>query len=270
MRTLLLLFLANVYLPIHSDNIIDVSFQQRNAIALVKIGDEKLRVLVDSGGSSGISIRRELTTKLGIQPSDIQTESEDAFGKKTISVSLIVPKLVIGSESFFNIEGKIWNAPRALQDLKPQIDGVIGRKFLNQFNVIYNFPDKSIQLIDKEKPLSPYCKGVHFDISYIEDGALTSTIKVQEGPLTILWDTGASYSFIKESVVTNRKLKVTDQIYRTKFIMDESMPDKPIDFIALGFHKPDSIDAIIGHDVFLKNKICIDNQNSTVTLSSNN
>lgn len=123
----------------------------------------------------------------------------------------IVPELRIGSFILKNVKGtlmrKLWGYDkgfdegfRATESLR---NGIIGLPLLSKFNVVIDYPDSKLVLIKKSH--KPFNYDIKNWIPIKFEGPLQTHLNIDGKSLILRWDTGATPSVIKSSVIKNYK-----------------------------------------------------------------
>ena len=133
------------------------------------------------------------------------------YGLERKKLSVTVQVLELGGTRFTEVsaftgethEGSVLGDPPGW---RPKSDGTIGRDFLKRFLVVVDYQNKRITLYrDTESEEAP-CAGPAIALIDHSEGIYASDVQVDHGTYTAIWDTGASHSFVKESIATEDSL----------------------------------------------------------------
>ena len=244
---------------------VPIEIQRGSPVAYAVIGDVELRLIVDSGGRL-LGLRPESLAKLdGIRAAGREV-STDVYGAETEGDAFTVPALTLGGSEFRDISGFVWTVPNALANTVPAIDGIIGRDFLNDFLVVYDYPGSKIVLTDRRSEDGAGCRGTTVSLVEHPEGVVVTEVELDGHNLRALWDTGATHSFVKSSVAEAAALELEPiddrtQMYRSETLKIGSADFGPLGFVALPLVEPEGIDVYIGYNFFAKHVVCIDYRN---------
>jgi predicted aspartyl protease len=129
----------------------------------------------------------------------------NAFDGRHCQKEFIVPEIKIGDFLLKNVKGllvsKLWDShhDKGFIATEASQNGVIGFNFLSQFNVLLDYPSSKVTLIKRNTALNHY--DVTNWVSIPFENHLLTHLKLNNRPMTMIWDTGAIPSVIKKSVV---------------------------------------------------------------------
>lgn len=249
---------------------VPIEIQRGSPVANAVIGDVELRLIVDSGGRL-LGLRPGILAKLdGIHAAGREL-STDVYGAETMGDAFTVPALTLGGSEFRDISGFVWTVPKALANTVPAIDGIIGREFLNDFLVVYDYPGSKIVLADRRSEDGAGCRGTAVSLVEHPEGVVVTEAELDGHSLRALWDTGATHSFVKSSVAEAVALELEPiddrtQMYRSDAVKLGSADFGPLGFVALPLVEPKGIDVYIGYNFFAKHVVCIDYRNGELRI----
>lgn len=253
-----------------AETVVPIEIQRGSPVVAAAIGDVELRIIVDSGGRL-LGIRPEaLATLDGIRAAGRET-STDVYGTETEGDSFTVPSLTLGGTEFRDVAGFVWTVPKDLANRRPVIDGIVGREFLNAFRVVYDYPGSTISLSDGRDGETTACRGTAVPLVEHSEGIVVTEVELDDGVVRALWDTGATYSFIKSTVAEAAALELEPidertQMYRSDSVMLGLADFGPLEFVALPLVEPDGVDVYIGYNFFAKHVVCIDYRNGELRI----
>ena len=249
---------------------VPIEIQRGSPVANAAIGDVELRLIVDSGGRL-LGLRPGILAKLdGVHAAGRET-STDVYGAEIQGDAFIVPALTLGGSQFRDISGFVWTVPKALANTVPAIDGIIGREFLNDFLVVYDYPGAKIVLADRRGEDGAECRGTTVSLVDHPEDVVVTKVELDGHSLHALWDTGATHSFVKASVVEAVALELEPiddrtQMYPSDTVKLASADFGPLGFVALPLVEPEGIDVYIGYNFFAKHVVCIDYRNGELRI----
>ncbi len=243
---------------------VPIEIQRGSPVATIAIGDKELRVIVDSGGRL-LGLRSEVIAGLDGLRATGRASSTDVYGSATEADAFVVPDLFLGGSRFRDVAGFVWAVPQGLRNSKPAIDGIIGREFLNEFRVVYDYPGARILLEERGSDEASACRGTPVPLVEHPEGVVVTEIDLDFGTVRALWDTGATYSFIKSEAAEAAGLELErmdarTQKYRSRSVKFGSKDLGQLDFVVLPLVQPEGIDVYIGYNFFANHVVCIDYQ----------
>ena len=252
---------------------VPIEIQRGNPVATAAIGDVELRLIVDSGGRL-LGLRPEVLAELdGIRAAGREVRT-DVYGAETEADSFTVPALTLGGTVFRDVTGFVWTVPPYFANSEPGIDGIIGREFLNEFRVVYDYPGSRILLTDGQSDETTACQGTAVPLIEHPEGIVVTEVGLDDLTVRALWDTGATYSFVKSNVAEASVLELEPiddrtQMYRSDTVKLGSADFGPLEFVALPLVEPEGVDVYIGYNFFAKHVVCIDYRNGSLWIHSN-
>jgi len=241
--------------------VIPIEVSYSNPITTALIGDLEVRLVVDSGGLL-LGLRPEVIAILKLEHLGEETSRTNIFGETTESDLFTVPLVTIGGTEYSNFAAYEWSAPPPLAKRTPPVDGIIGRDFLNDFVVIYNYGESTITLYDNSEQIANECEGVEIPLLEHPERVIVSEIEVDNGTVAAIWDTGATHSFVKAHIAAEREFLLvadddgTEFYYSQKFAVGGS-DFGPLDFASLPFVEPNNVDVFVGRNFFAEHVVCV-------------
>ena len=262
-------------LSCNAETVIPLKFAFGNHYTDGYIGDRKVELLVDLGGAGFLFLDQELVKTLRIATTKSGTSNTNLYGETRETFLFSLPMITIGEIQFNDIpaftRAEFETSHTEDQDWWPQFDGTIGREFLKQYIVVFDYLGSTLTLSDYDDAIVHGCGDKAFPLLEHEEGIIVSGAKVDHGNFDVIWDTGATYSFIKSSTAAARSLPLgsKDEEYYSyisrKFIIG-GVDFGPLEFVALPVVQPERVDLIIGHNFFNGHVICVDAKNSVMSV----
>jgi hypothetical protein len=87
--------------------------------------------------------------------------------------------------------------------------------------------------------------------------------------MRMLWDTGATYSFVKKTFADTHKLPMENPFYTSQRFSVGQEDFGPLQFVVLDLHDPGNVDGYIGYNFFVSHVVCIDPVKQVVRVRKN-
>jgi hypothetical protein len=167
----------------------------------VAAGDKTLRLALDLGGTDALSLSQSAASDLDVEWTGRHRFVLDAFGRLWRGREFIVPEVTIADLTLHGVRGyeipdSRFQIPGMDGDVM-QLDGYIGVDLLNKFNVLVDYPNGRLVLLDHaaappggvdDWPGTPFT----FDRK-----GVVSRIMLDGRPIVANWDTGATHTVIR-------------------------------------------------------------------------
>lgn len=236
--------------------IMDFEFRYRSPVTSILVNGVDLSLLVDLGGSNAVALTKEelLLTK----PKFIGETGKHQFlnGETYTSRKFTLDSVAFGSVLLTNVLGReYFRASFSPKDLP----GHIGIGILGQFQVIINYPEKTISLFKPTVPSITFneCNGGNISELDIFEGTIRSKVSFGgENNYLFAWDTGASHNIVSPTVFPESE--IPDLI-----IGGESYGPTPVRHIEI---EGAPFDGLIGYDFFMENLVCFDFERKLVAI----
>lgn len=254
-------FLLSCSACTHGEIVVPVEMQYGNPVATAVIGDQEVRLIVDSGGYS-LGLRPETVAELSIDRSSESVSTTDIQGETRESESLAIRSIEIGGREFANLSGYVWQMPPQLADRTPRIEGTLGRDFLNRYVAIYDYGSLTITLVENTEEAADRCEGVEVALVENPENVIVTRAEVENGLVTAIWETGATHSFIKAHIAEDRGFPLDpvagpNGVYTSKNFGVGGNDFGALEFVALPITEPQGVDVYIGRNFFAKHVVCV-------------
>lgn len=243
------------------------------AYIAVLVNTVKLRLFIDTGyGYGTVSLPPSVLNGLDVIYTGATKENHDFKGEKYDSRQYLLPKVEIGSLVLDQLPG--YEFFSRYDDL----GGLIGLAFLNQFNVLIDYPNKKFGLYRKDF-YPDYLKSQGWTkVQLVPPLSLPVKLKNYEETFTFCLDTGAiavdeekhSYGTIRSASTLGKLLQQNETLEPDpsdvevlgKFNADQlrtscDYPLAPMDFMLVDYEYPKR-DGFLGHNFFSKHSVFID------------
>ena len=246
--------------------VVSIELEKGNPIASARINGIPVRLVVDSGGGV-ISLRSEVIEKVAAARTGSTRSSTDAYGKKSTQTLFILDSLELGGSTFSNVEAG--EASKYVAESPG--DGVIGRNFLNQFLVVYDYSSRKITLFSRRdrSRADSECHGTAVRTIPDQDGIVVSMANTDHRAMRMLWDTGATYSFVKKTFVDKHQLPVQEPFYTSQRFTLGQQDFGPLQFVVLDLQDPSNVDGFVGYNFFMNHVVCIDPVKKEIRIQKN-
>jgi len=234
-------------------------------------------LLLDTGATRTL-IRPEITTHLDLQPNDAAlTQTVTIIGGRQVSVPLFeIETLTVGQAvTSALLTGVVSSFPEA-----PFVDGLLGGDFLEQFAMVLDYTRSRLWLTPLElrprfsTPLPDPRRAISLRLAGTL--VLVQAVLNHTAPVTLLLDTGASYSLLTPEAALRSGIRVTPeaptqtlvradgQRYEVPFAPATALTLGPVvvEQVALGladvFPQAPMIDGVLGVDVLERFTVTLD------------
>ncbi|MED7820330.1 MULTISPECIES: retroviral-like aspartic protease family protein [unclassified Francisella] len=181
-----------------------------------EVNNSKAYIMFDTG-SNGISIFNDSVNQLKLKESNSLNHSKNMAGQSSINHDVLLKQIKIGNIVLKNINAETINQPKKIQ--YPTI--IIGTKFLDKYNAIFNFSNQSIYLSTRHvTPKDHYLIGQKL---YAKNFLLINLTKLisqhqiipiafnKNSPVNCLVDTGTSDFTVSDTYSKKIGLKTTSK-----------------------------------------------------------
>lgn len=239
----------------------------------VFVNKVKLRLFIDTGHGYGtVSLPLSALNGLDVTYTGATKENHDFKGQQYDSRQYLLPKVEIGSLVLDQVPG--YEFFSRYDDL----GGLIGLAFLNQFNVLIDYPNRKFGLYRKDF-YPDYLKSQGWTkVQLVPPLSLPVKLKDYEETFTFCLDTGAiavdekkhSYGTIRSASALSKLLQqnetlepdpsdieVLGKFSSNQFRTPCNYPLAPMDFMLVDYEYPKR-DGFLGHNFFSKYSVFID------------
>ncbi len=232
--------------------VIPIVVEDGNPIASARINGVLVKLVIDTGGGF-VALKPETAGKVGAIHTGSTRSSVDAHGKAIAQAVLTLNTLELGGSEFSHVEATEYSGevPR---------DGSVGREFLNRFLAIYDYPSRKITLFkpDERVASDKECRGATVRAIPHPEGVIVSMAATDARVMKVMWDTGATHSFVKKAFVEQHKLAVQPPFYTSRRFSLGQADFGPLQLVVLDFSEPVDVDGYIGYSFFARHVVCID------------
>lgn len=238
----------------------------------ITIGDRTFPIIVDTGASN-IEL---VLSRYALGNTLIKFTGNEvcfmAFDGKHCQPEFIIPQIRIGSFILSNVRATLMSALWGGRDkdfvtTEASRNGVLGLKLLAKFNILIDFPQSKLTLIQPNSHPAHYNVTDWVPIPFQEN--LATQLKLNGKPLNLDWDTGSVPSIMKREVAANFKQvrcplstsygeKNCLRVKTTSFTntTDNRLPNTW--FMIQDIPKSAPFDGLIGSNFFRENVVYID------------
>ena len=243
--------------------VIPIELEKGNPIAPARINGVPVRLVIDSGGGV-VALKPEAAKSVGAARTGSASSSTDALGSESTQAALELSTLELGGVSFSNV---------AAQEYAKEVpgDGSIGRAFLNRFVTVYDYASRKITLFTpgERSAADMGCRGTAARTIADPDGLVVSMAKADHRAMRMLWDTGATHSFVKKAFADRYELPVEHPFYTSRRFSIGQEDFGPLQFVVLDLRAPGNVDGYIGYNFFISHVVCIDPVGQVVRIRKN-
>lgn len=243
--------------------VIPIEIDKSNALALGRINGHSVKLVVDSGGGV-VALKPSILDRIGASSNGAQRTTTDVYGKSSNQPTFTLRALELGGTTFPNVQG---GATGTYTSRAPG-DGILGRYFLNQFIVSYDYKAKKITLFaqNERDKANAECGEIAVPLQTAADELIVSKMKTDHEELILLWDSGATHSFLKQSFVDQHELPFAAPFYTTDKLIVGDRNLGAVKFVVLDMKEPASVDGYLGFNFFMLYEVCTDPEGREVRL----
>lgn len=238
----------------------------------VKVHNQTYRLLLDTGADSvTIAFVPSALERLNPTYLEAQKRSLDVYGNLYQERTFILSQMEIGNLKIANLIGS-----EELRGFVP-CDGIIGNRFLKQFNVYIDYQNLKVRLYPQntypgELALDEWQKVSfeHNNIGIIVSGRLgrnKKEIKLCLDTGMCAFQNGRTYGLLRPQNMPGLFNK--RKTYETKSFYMDGIDFGSMDFIAANFEQP-PVDGFLGHNFFSRYKVFIDFNQEILYVKRNN
>lgn len=245
--------------------VIPIEIEGGNPVASVRINGVDARLIVDSGGDL-VSLKPAAIERVAAERTGASADGTNALGQTNAQALLRLDSLEIGGRTFRGI------AAQESGDYAADAagDGVIGRRFLNGFVAVYDYPALRISLFDAEErdAATRDCRGTRLPVLPDAEGLIITHARADRLDLRVLWDTGAVQSFVKQSFANEHAIPVEAPFYTARKFSLGGRDVGPLRFVVVDLRAPEGVDGYMGYNFFADHVVCIDPRRRMVRFRS--
>jgi hypothetical protein len=252
-----------VVIPLRVDTAFHGLSKSGRAYLDVTIAGKTFPVFLDLGHFSTLSLTDSELASLPISFDEGNTSSSDAFGTTHHSRNYVIDRCWIGSLICTEMEATEFAKSPA--NPAEQTGGCLGIGFLKEFNIIFDYPNHRFVLMKDTLLPTEYLHRHWAYVPYYQSNGncITTDATIHGKKLTLLWDTGASFSVIHPDIVGT---SVADQsVVKLDSVNFAGKQFGPISFVTLSFPEPES-DGLIGHNFFCDHTIFLNRVSHTLAI----
>lgn len=225
----------------------------------IMIGDKRIPVMFDLGGSDQIVLSTDALAPLHVEPLAETYAWVDAKGNRLESRRFRVPELRIGSLVLRDVSGHE-DAEAETYRKTPAGAGYIGAALVRPFKLVVNYGQRSMTFIpsDASDPERHGCYGTEIPFDPDWDGDPVTKAVTDLGELVLVWDTGAPMSLVRDGLVRARGIAPDGLYVRSEKFVLGPKDFGPMQLRLLEFTEPAGVDGFVGHDFFANHVVCID------------
>jgi hypothetical protein len=246
-----------------------VRIVRSNPVATIIVGDQQVEAVVDTGGGV-IALSESVIKRAGGTKVPDENVGTDIYGTKNRVPQFRIPTINIGGQVFRDIvvaQAQEWSGGEG-----PPVPNSIGREFISRYFTIIDYAGRSITFwpADFSDSANTDCGTLRVPMEDTEESNLAvGTFSTQAGPFRLLWDTGATYSMLPETIARDRHLKTTTQgqtaFYKTAALSAAGRNNLgPLEFVILPLKLPPDFEGMLGANFMSEHVVCLDYQKREV------
>jgi len=253
--------------PLHSASdiapLIELPIVLRNGLPTVTVvvAGTSLDLFLDLAGHNTISLTAEELARVPVRYLDAADRYRNSSGTTFTARRFVAPHVVAAGYSVGDLEGGEYVLPST--GGPPDRNGYLGHGFLTKYLLVLDYPSRRVRLYrpGDQNAFKAECGAPQFAVTN-RGGFTTSFADTEYGPISVLWDTGATHNFLRPSAVPAvvklaRKIDEGEPVISILEVDLGNGNIGPLDFRLLSFAAPD-VDATFGTGLFATRKVCFD------------
>ena len=246
-----------------AQTVVPLQLEDDDYIATVRIGDARLKAVLDTGGGYGIAIAPEALERLKVRFYGDTVERIGMGGEKFRGREFVIPSMEMGETVILNVDG--FERRHGGSDGDTPYDVVIGSRFLEQYTVIIDYPRQRLELHPPGRGAT-VCGAPSAALMPTQNRIVFSTVRTDSGVMNLGWSSGATYSVVLKTVAYLRGLTLKDGFYSTRRFALGGTNAGPVDMAAFDVPGIPDLDGLIGSDFFERFRVCFDYAEHTVSV----
>lgn len=239
-----------------------VTIVQSNPVTTLTIGAQTIQAIVDTGGGA-LKLSKEVLDSVRAVSLGDSVVSTNASGHDFEYRRFRVPIVIIGGHVFHDMV-----AIQALDTEASPIPNSIGRQFLSQYFVVVDYAGAAITLLSPSMKNSVQTKcgltRIPMERTEQDSQIAVSDFETQNSHIRLLWDTGATYSSLSETVAEKMQLQTivrgpgSPNFYQSKMLSAAGQSFGPVEFVVLPLKLSGDFQGMLGRNFFEHHVVCLD------------
>jgi predicted aspartyl protease len=239
--------------PIH----LSLTFIQSNPVTTIGVGGQTVQAIVDTGGDGAITLSKEVIDSVGGRSVGDVLVTTNALGHELEKRRFRVPAVTIDGHTLDNIA--VVQAP---ETGGPPIPNGIRRQFLSRYFVVVDYAGGSITLWPPDANKAA-CGHTRIPMEHTEEQQLAvSEFGTQSGRLRLLWDTGATYSALPETIADKLRpaptVRGNTRFWQADVLSAAGSDFGPVEFVLLPLKLPGDFQGVLGRNFLEHHLVCLD------------
>jgi len=243
-----------------------------NPVTTITVGDRPVQAIVDTGGGGAVTLSKELIDSVrGVRLPETRV-SNDAFGRASINYLYRVPRATIGGQDFKDLT--VLQALDHPPGSGPAVPNAIGRELLAKYFVVVDYAGGSITLWPPETRNTSCGRRTPIKMESAENDARLAVgeFDLQAGRIRLLFDTGAQYSILPETLADQLHLGTITR-GQTRFYQAEKFSAAgqalgPLEFVVLPATPPAGAQGFLGVNFFARHVVCLDYRRKEIRIAN--
>lgn len=231
---------------------VELAIEQQLPSVSVEVGGQRYPLMLDLGDARALTLAPDIVARERLSFTGGAIESMDAMGNIVLAREFEVEAVHIGSfdagpqRGFEDVQDPSYPSPNPFGSVGRAIFGTRGA-------LVVDYPRRRLEIL-AEAPALGRC----IPLEAVDHG-LVSRIPTEQGPLRILWDTGAQSNVIRSPGSDPEAQSV---VHRQLGLPGGS---ESVAFVEFGFEQP-PVDAYLGFDFFAEHAVLFDFRRSCVVV----
>jgi hypothetical protein len=236
---------------------------------VARIAERDMPLMFDLGGYESITLTPEAMRVGGVvRLPDERHAWKDAKGNVIEAARFTVKELRIGEAVFRDVDGHVEAFDESFKPTSALGNvGHIGAALVRSYKVLLDYRGGAMTLIprdaDDESAAQAGCRGTVVPFAPELEGEPVSKVTTDLGTLTFVWDTGASTSVVRRSIVAPPGAEAPARdVFSSKSFELGGTDFGPFDLRLFDFAEPAEVDGFVGGNFFATHVVCVDFPNS--------
>jgi hypothetical protein len=240
--------------------VVPITLLGNSAVVTVNIDGNDVPLVFDSGSSGSVALTQAVIDRVKALPTGETSRGMDAKGNVITYPKFKIPRLQIGTAVFTDVIGELDVHDPSYQAAQVGQQGFLGTSLLKAYKVVLDFPHRRMTLVPpgSTKDHSGGCNGTTVPFLPAWHGEPAAEVDIDQGRLTVWWDTGAPTSMLSKRFTEAARLQQTGDTVTSKRLTLGGIDFGPLQFAVEDLSLPPGFDGFIGYNFFAHHVVCMD------------